>query len=142
MRYAHVAPSALRPAIDMLNPKTMLHANFGQPAGNTWRRRSGSKRSRSTPLKYAYFSPQIVIRPLPRRIIPTMRRGRDSNPIIKFVNSPNESAKQRLLASMKDICRNCELSNRDERQRQMKQAFIDFWATRGQHITTHVLLRN
>jgi len=36
MRYAHVAPSALRIAIDMLNPKTAMHTTFGQPAGNQW----------------------------------------------------------------------------------------------------------
>ncbi len=36
MRYAHVAPSTLRSAIAMLNPKTMIDANFGQPAVNQW----------------------------------------------------------------------------------------------------------
>jgi integrase len=36
MRYAHVAPSALRTAIDMLNPKTAVTADFGQPVGNPW----------------------------------------------------------------------------------------------------------
>jgi integrase len=36
MRYAHVAPSALRTAIDMLNPKTALNVDFGQPVGNQW----------------------------------------------------------------------------------------------------------
>jgi integrase len=36
MRYAHLAPSTLRAAIDMLNPKTMLNASFGQPADNEW----------------------------------------------------------------------------------------------------------
>jgi integrase len=36
MRYAHVAPSTLRTAIDMLNPKTAVQADFGQPAGNPW----------------------------------------------------------------------------------------------------------
>lgn len=34
MRYAHVAPSALRSAIEMLNPKTAVIADFGQPVGN------------------------------------------------------------------------------------------------------------
>lgn len=38
MRYAHVAPSALRPAIDMLNPKRMLNLDLGQPVGNRWLR--------------------------------------------------------------------------------------------------------
>ncbi len=36
MRYAHVAPSTLRTAIDMLNPKSALKADFGQPVGNQW----------------------------------------------------------------------------------------------------------
>jgi len=36
MRYAHVAPSTLRSAIDMLNPKTAAHTDFGQPVGNAW----------------------------------------------------------------------------------------------------------
>jgi integrase len=36
MRYAHVAPSTLRSAIDMLNPRTGLNANFGQPVVNQW----------------------------------------------------------------------------------------------------------
>jgi len=35
MRYAHLAPSTLRAAIDMLNPKT-ANADFGQPAVNHW----------------------------------------------------------------------------------------------------------
>lgn len=38
MRYAHVAPSALRSAIEMLNPKTAVHSDFGQPAVNQWAR--------------------------------------------------------------------------------------------------------
>jgi len=36
MRYAHVAPSTLRSAIEMLNPKTMVDAEFGQPGVNRW----------------------------------------------------------------------------------------------------------
>jgi integrase len=36
MRYAHVAPSTLRAAIDMLDPKTAINADFGQPVGNQW----------------------------------------------------------------------------------------------------------
>lgn len=36
MRYAHVAPSTLRAAIEMLNPKTMMATDCGQPAGNQW----------------------------------------------------------------------------------------------------------
>jgi integrase len=36
MRYAHVAPSTLRTAIGLLNPKTAISADFGQPVGNEW----------------------------------------------------------------------------------------------------------
>jgi integrase len=36
MRYAHLAPSTLRTAIDMLNPKTTFSSSFGQPVGNEW----------------------------------------------------------------------------------------------------------
>jgi len=36
MRYAHVAPSTLRTAIDMLNPKRMLDADFGHQLGTEW----------------------------------------------------------------------------------------------------------
>ena len=36
MRYAHVAPSTLRTAIDMLNPRSLINADFGQPVGNRW----------------------------------------------------------------------------------------------------------
>jgi integrase len=36
VRYAHVAPSALRSAIEMLNPKTMIGTDLGQPVGNRW----------------------------------------------------------------------------------------------------------
>lgn len=36
MRYAHVAPSTLRSAIDMLDPKSAFKANYGQPVGNQW----------------------------------------------------------------------------------------------------------
>ncbi|MEQ1899551.1 MAG: tyrosine-type recombinase/integrase [Devosia sp.] len=35
-RYAHVAPSMLRAAIDMLNPQTQPLLTFGQPVGNQW----------------------------------------------------------------------------------------------------------
>lgn len=34
MKYAHVAPSMLRSAIEMLNPKTAIITDFGQPVGN------------------------------------------------------------------------------------------------------------
>ena len=36
MRYAHVAPSTLRAAIEMLNPKTMITTDLGQPVVNQW----------------------------------------------------------------------------------------------------------
>ncbi len=36
MRYAHLAPSTLRAAIDMLNPKTAPVADCGQPGVNAW----------------------------------------------------------------------------------------------------------
>lgn len=36
MRYAHVAPSALRLAIELANPRTAPAANNGQPVGNRW----------------------------------------------------------------------------------------------------------
>ena len=36
MRYAHLAPSTLRTAIDMLNSKTEFSSSFGQPVGNEW----------------------------------------------------------------------------------------------------------
>jgi integrase len=35
MRYAHVAPSALRSAIEVLNSRQSADRNFGQPAGNS-----------------------------------------------------------------------------------------------------------
>ncbi len=37
MRYSHVAPCALRSAIEMLNPKNAQIEDFGQPVGNPWR---------------------------------------------------------------------------------------------------------
>lgn len=36
MRYTHVAPSALRSAIDALNPRRLIALDHGQPAGNWW----------------------------------------------------------------------------------------------------------
>jgi len=36
MRYAHVAPSTMRAAIEMLNPQRFMTAEFGQPAVNQW----------------------------------------------------------------------------------------------------------
>src|SRR5262249_45989981 len=36
MRYAHVAPSTLRIAIDLLNPKTAMNADFGYQLGTRW----------------------------------------------------------------------------------------------------------
>lgn len=43
MRYAHVAPSTLRDAINMLNPKTAYSGTFGQPVGNEWMRAHSGK---------------------------------------------------------------------------------------------------
>ncbi|KRQ15357.1 tyrosine-type recombinase/integrase [Bradyrhizobium manausense] len=36
MRYAHVAPSTMRAAIELLNPRRFTRAEHGQPAGNRW----------------------------------------------------------------------------------------------------------
>ncbi|OGG50399.1 hypothetical protein A2704_05685 [Candidatus Kaiserbacteria bacterium RIFCSPHIGHO2_01_FULL_54_36b] len=36
MRYAHLAPTDLREAIDTLNPRHVLNESFGQPVGNQW----------------------------------------------------------------------------------------------------------
>jgi integrase len=36
MRYAHVAPSTMRAAIEMLNPRRFVTAKSGQPAVNQW----------------------------------------------------------------------------------------------------------
>jgi integrase len=36
LRYAHVAPSALRTAVDLLSPKTTLSSTLGQPVVNPW----------------------------------------------------------------------------------------------------------
>jgi hypothetical protein len=36
MRYAHLAPSTLRLAIEQLHPLSALSRDFGQPVGNQW----------------------------------------------------------------------------------------------------------
>lgn len=36
MRYAHLSPSTLRTAIDLLNPTWAVPVEFGQPVGNPW----------------------------------------------------------------------------------------------------------
>ena len=36
MRYAHVAPSTMRAAIELLSPRRFMTAEFGQPAVNQW----------------------------------------------------------------------------------------------------------
>jgi integrase len=36
LRYSHVAPSALKTAIELLSPKSAANDNFGQPAVNQW----------------------------------------------------------------------------------------------------------
>ena len=43
MRYSHVAPSALRSAIEFLNPKNAALADFGQPVVNRWQQLANSK---------------------------------------------------------------------------------------------------
>jgi hypothetical protein len=48
MRYAHVAPSALRTAIELANPRTAGAPNFGQPVSNRWRGRHLQNRSLQT----------------------------------------------------------------------------------------------
>jgi integrase len=54
MRYAHVAPSTLRAAIDMLNPKTMVGTELGHPAGNQWQEHQKTEIERKGVLpKYA-----------------------------------------------------------------------------------------
>jgi integrase len=50
MRYSHVAPSSLRTAIDMLNPKRMLQADFGHYLGTEWieaQRQDATQKSRA-----------------------------------------------------------------------------------------------
>jgi integrase len=49
MRYAHVAPSTLRAAIDMLNPKTMIAKDFGQQVGNAWQEMQRSEFGQNGP---------------------------------------------------------------------------------------------
>jgi hypothetical protein len=36
MRYAHVSPSALRPAIEVLNPTRVVSSDFGHSVGIGW----------------------------------------------------------------------------------------------------------
>jgi integrase len=48
MRYAHVAPSTLRAAIEMLNPKTMIATDCGQPVGNRWQEMQRSEAGQKT----------------------------------------------------------------------------------------------
>ncbi len=43
MRYSHVAPAALRSAIELLNPENAVIAEFGQPAVNHWQQMMNSK---------------------------------------------------------------------------------------------------
>jgi integrase len=44
MRYSHVAPSALRSAIELLNPLNAAIVHFGQPAGNAWQEQIATNR--------------------------------------------------------------------------------------------------
>ena len=55
MRYAHLTPSMNRAAIEMLNPKTTLNADFGQPVGNLWiRMQQEELASKQEPPKEAF----------------------------------------------------------------------------------------
>jgi hypothetical protein len=57
MRYAHLAPSTLRAAIDMLNAKTLLNEDFGKPAGNQWLEAQRQKAAqKGAVLKSLWFS--------------------------------------------------------------------------------------
>jgi integrase len=50
MRYAHLAPSTMRTAIDLLNPPwTALSADFGQPVGNQWLEAQTRETARKSP---------------------------------------------------------------------------------------------
>jgi hypothetical protein len=49
MRYAHVAPSALRTAIELANPRTATAASIGQPVGNRWQERQLQDRTARSP---------------------------------------------------------------------------------------------
>ena len=49
MRYSHVASADYRSAINMLNPKSMLNADFGQPVGNRWQETRQKELVRKSP---------------------------------------------------------------------------------------------
>ena len=51
MRYAHVAPTALKTAIEVLNPKTEFSAEFGQPGVNRWREAQQNDLTKKTPIQ-------------------------------------------------------------------------------------------
>lgn len=64
MRYAHVAPSTLRTAIEMLNPKAMITTDFGQPVVNRWQEHQrGELASKARATKDAWFKPSDDNRP-------------------------------------------------------------------------------
>jgi glutamine synthetase len=57
MRYIHLAPSTLRKAIDMLNPKQMISEEFGQPVVNQWiREQQNEIAKKQTTANEPYFS--------------------------------------------------------------------------------------
>lgn len=59
MRYAHLAPSMLRTAIDMLSPKQAVKLDFGQPVGSEWTRAQQAHVARKPVLpKEAHFEPK------------------------------------------------------------------------------------
>lgn len=54
MRYAHVAPSTLRAAIEMLNPQTIVATDSGQPVVNQWQAiQKNEARQKSSAAEYA-----------------------------------------------------------------------------------------
>jgi integrase len=59
MRYAHLAPSTLRSAIDMLSPRTAVDAEFGQPAVNAWVEKQRHEMRQERPIEN---SPEILIK--------------------------------------------------------------------------------
>lgn len=60
MKYSHLAPSTLRTAIDMLNPKNALNADFGQPVGSEWLRTQKADIARKITMpKEIMFEPRI-----------------------------------------------------------------------------------
>ena len=49
MRYTHLAPTALRAAVDLLSPELAKPSSFGQPVGNRWSELQARKLTEKTP---------------------------------------------------------------------------------------------